>query len=151
MVRAYGSGCPCFQEVETSLLIGLLSNRTPYTNRHPAPAADSARPAMRTIANLPAEAAQALLARLTQEGIPAQILSCVDDNGVDSSEIVVEDADHDRACDVADAWDTERVAEAEKRATRRCPKCRSPRLEYVPHEKLEYICRCAECGAEFVI
>jgi len=106
---------------------------------------------MRTIANLPSEAAQALLARLKHEGIPAQILSCIDESGVDSSEIVVEDADHDRTCDVADAWDAERVAEAEKRATHRYPKCGSPRLEYVPHEKLEYICRCTDCGAEFVI
>lgn len=106
---------------------------------------------MRTIANLPAEAAQALLARLKQEGVPAQILSCVDETGVDGSEIVVEDADHERACDVADAWDAERVAEAEKRATRRCPKCRSLRLECVPHETLEYICRCTGCGAEFVM
>ena len=106
---------------------------------------------MRTIANLPAEAAQSLLARLKHEGIPAQIRSCADESGVDASEIVVEDADHERACDVADAWDAERVAEAEKRATRRCPKCGSPRLEYVPHEKLEYICRCTACGGEFVI
>jgi len=105
---------------------------------------------MRTIANLPSEAAQALLARLKREGIPAQILSCVDETGVDSSEIVVEDADYDRACEVAESWDAERIAEAEKRATRRCPKCRSPRLEYIPHEKLEYVCRCTDCEAEFV-
>jgi hypothetical protein len=104
---------------------------------------------MQTISTLPSEAAQSLLARLKQEGIPAQLLSCADENGVDSGEIVVEDADCDRACAVAEAWDAERVAEAEKRATRRCPKCRSPRLEYVPHEKLEYVIRCTACGAEF--
>ncbi len=106
---------------------------------------------MRTVANLATEEAQALLARLTKEGVSARLLAGADETGTVSSEIVVEDADFDRACDVAETWDAERIAEAEKRTRRRCPKCRSPHLEYVPHDKLDYVIRCADCGCEFVI
>ena len=107
--------------------------------------------AVRSIANLVSEDASALLARLKREGIPAEILSCVQDNGLDTSEIVVEDMHYDRACDVADEWEAERIAEAERRAQRRCPKCRSSHLDCVPHDKLEYIYRCADCGCELAI
>ncbi len=106
---------------------------------------------MRTVANLAVEEAQALLARLTREGVSARILAAAEDTGAESSEIVVEDTEYDRACDVAEAWDAERIAEAEKRTRRRCPKCRSPHLEYVPHDKLDYVIRCADCGCEFVL
>jgi Zn finger protein HypA/HybF involved in hydrogenase expression len=104
---------------------------------------------MRTLANLPSAAAAALLERLQRESIAAEMLTCAEESGLEANEIVVEDAEYERACDVAEAWDAERIAEAEKHATRRCPKCRSPRLDCVPHEKLDFVYQCVECGSQF--
>jgi len=103
---------------------------------------------VRSVANLPSKEASTLLARLKAEGISAQILSCAKEIGPDISEIVVEEAHYDGACDIVEAWEAEEIAEAEKRTQWRCPKCRSPHLERVPHDKLEHFYRCADCGCE---
>ena len=102
----------------------------------------------KTIATLDTDMAMKLLSRLKRHGIPAQILACVQDDGLDTSEILVAGADYDRACTVAEAWETELIAEADKTTRFRCPKCQSPNLDPMPHDKLEHVYRCADCGCE---
>ena len=104
--------------------------------------------AVRTFATLDTDMAVELLSRLKRHAIPAQILSCVQDDGLDTSEILVAEADYESACAVGAAWEAELIAEDEKRTRFRCPKCQSSHLDRVPHEKLEYVFRCADCGCE---
>jgi hypothetical protein len=78
-------------------------------------------------------------------------LLCGNDPGTDVTDIVVESSNYERACDVAEAWAAELDAESRKRSKRRCPKCRSTRVDYVPHEKLDYVFRCNDCGCEFAV
>jgi hypothetical protein len=103
---------------------------------------------VKTVANLISGDAAALLERLRNEGVPADMVNGAQVEPVETSEIVVEDAHFDRACDIAEAWEAERIAEAAKRKRMCCPKCQSPTLESVPHDKLDYIYRCAACGCE---
>ena len=82
--------------------------------------------------------------------LAAELRTDVRDGGLEIGEILVDDSQYDRACDIADAWEAERQAEEERKSYRRCPKCRSARLEYGPHETLGYVYRCKDCGAEIV-
>jgi hypothetical protein len=101
---------------------------------------------MHSIAKLEISKAQELLERLKQAAIPAELHSAADDSGLEFSYVLVEEHYYDEACDVADASEAEWTAKARGRL--RCPKCRSFRLEYFPHDKMGHIHRCRDCGAE---
>lgn len=106
---------------------------------------------MQRIASLGAGEAGELLERLKKEAIPVEVRPVTQESGLDICDIMVEDSYYERACDVADTWEEEQIAEAARRSKRHCPKCRSPHVESVPHDKLEYIYRCKDCGCEFTI
>jgi hypothetical protein len=105
---------------------------------------------MKTIAELQAEEAADLSERLKSKAIPVEVRPITQEGGLDMSELLVEDIFYERACDAADSWQTERLAEAEKRCTWSCPKCKSRRLECIPNDKVEYMFRCKDCGSEFI-
>jgi hypothetical protein len=69
---------------------------------------------MKTIASLEGDVAVELTKRLKQEAIPFEIRTATQDNGLDYSDIMVGDGDYGRACDVAEAWDADRLAEQKK-------------------------------------
>jgi hypothetical protein len=106
---------------------------------------------MQKVASLASYEAQLLLERLKQEAIPARVDAAIDESGLETNDILVEDGFFTRACEIAEAWDTERRENAQKRSGRRCPKCRTYHLEYVQHEGLENVYRCEDCGFEFQI
>lgn len=106
---------------------------------------------MRAIAKLQAEEAADLSERLKSAAIPIEMRVITQAGGLDMAELLVEDGFYERACDVADSWQTERLAEAERRCTWICPKCKSRRWECVPNDKIEYLFRCKNCGSEFLV
>jgi hypothetical protein len=105
---------------------------------------------VKTIATLQAEEAPDLSARLKTEGIPTEAREVAQAGEIQMTELLVEDGLFDRACDVSDAWQTERLTEAGKRCAWSCPKCKSRQLECVPDAKIEYLFRCKDCGHEFI-
>jgi hypothetical protein len=105
---------------------------------------------MKSIASLEAKAAGELSERLKTETIPIEVRTFNRDSGLDFSEILVEDSDYERACDVAEAWQAERDAEAEKRPKRHCLKCGSGHLDYVWLDNLTPSAKCKNCGHEFL-
>ena len=106
---------------------------------------------MKTIAELQAEEAADLSERLKSKAIPVEVRPITRESGLDMSELLVEDIFYERACDAADSWQTERLAEAEKRYSWSCPKCKSRRLECIPNDRVEYMFRCKDCGSEFIL
>ena len=105
---------------------------------------------MKSIASLEAKVAGELSERLKTEAIPVEVRTVTQDSGLEFSEILVEDGYYERACDVAEAWEAERAAEAESRSKRRCPKCGSRHLEFVWLDNLTPSAKCKDCGHEFV-
>ena len=105
---------------------------------------------MQSVASLVINLARALVERLSLEGIPADLRTTTDENGVEIGEITVEDDQYERACDVAEAWEAEGTEKAQKGSGRRCPKCGSWRLQYVPHDEVGNTWQCSDCGCEIV-
>jgi predicted RNA-binding Zn-ribbon protein involved in translation (DUF1610 family) len=103
---------------------------------------------MQTVASLSTDEAQELVERLKAEAVAAELQIVPHESGVELGEVLVNDADFDRACDLAEAWQAQRLDEAERRANVICPKCHSYHVERVPHPKLEYVERCRDCGFE---
>lgn len=105
---------------------------------------------MRSVASLEIDAARALVDRLRQEGISADFRTRTEESGLEVSEIMVEDNQYERACNVAEAWQTQQTEQAEKSSGRCCPKCGSWHLRYVPQEAVGHIWQCSDCGCEIV-
>ena len=105
---------------------------------------------MQRVASLEIDTARVLLERLQSEGVSADLRATTDENGLDVGEIMVEDDQHEHACDVAETWQAELMEEAEKKSRRRCPKCESWHLDYVPSEPVGAIWKCRDCGCEVV-
>jgi hypothetical protein len=105
---------------------------------------------MRTVAHLVIDQARELVERLKKESIPAELGTVPQEGGLEVTEIRVDDADFDRACETAETWEAERVADIARNSPKRCPKCRSGNLEYVPDHKIEYHYRCKDCGCDVV-
>ncbi len=101
---------------------------------------------MKLLATLDPDAATGLAERLKQSGIASEKHSVTEESGVGATELVVEESCYNAACDVADAW-----LDDEARKTRMiCPKCRSPHLESVPHDSVEVLFKCQQCGCEIL-
>ena len=105
---------------------------------------------MRSVASLEIDTARVLLERLRREGISADLRATTEESGLDIGEIMVEDDHYERACDVAETWQAELREEAEKKSRKRCPKCNSWHLNYVPREPVGPIWKCRDCGCEVV-
>jgi hypothetical protein len=105
---------------------------------------------MKSIASLEVDIAAELLERLKTEAIPFQVQTATQEGGLDYSEVMVEDSYYDRACDVAEAWEASRLAEAERRSRKHCPRCGSSHLEYSGAESFSRnVWKCKDCGNDF--
>jgi hypothetical protein len=105
---------------------------------------------MKSVASLPIDDARVFLERLQREGISADLRPTTEESGLDIGQIMVGDDQYDRACEVADTWLAELREETEKKSRKRCPKCESWHLDYVPREPVGAIWKCRDCGCEVV-
>jgi len=105
---------------------------------------------MKTIASLEIDVADELVERLKKEAIPLEIQTSTQESGLDYTDIMVEDGVFDRACDVAEAWEADRIAKSERRSNRRCPSCGSSHLDYMDADRLGgVVWKCRDCGNTF--
>src|SRR6516165_9725590 len=104
--------------------------------------------AMQSVASLEIDSARVLLERLRLEGIVADLRTTTEESGLEISQVMVEDEQYERACDLAEAWQTEETEQAEKASGRRCPKCGSWHLQYAPRDPVGDMWRCNDCGCE---
>ena len=104
---------------------------------------------LKSIASLTVDEARDLLERLKKEGIPAAAKPVTQVGGLEYSDIMVEDRNYERACDVAEAWEADCRAETERRSNRFCPRCGSRHLGYVTTETFGTIWKCKDCGNDF--
>lgn len=101
---------------------------------------------MKTLATLDAKVAAGLMERLTTAGIACESRVVTEESGIAATEVLVADSGYDAACDVVDVWQDDQAREA--RVV--CPKCRSPHLERVPHDSVEVLFKCMDCGCEIL-
>jgi len=106
--------------------------------------------AMQSVASLEIDAARVLFERLKRKGISADLRTTTAESGLDIGDIMVEDEQYDRACEVAETWHAELREEAEKKSRRCCPKCESCHFDYAPREPVGPIWKCRDCGCEVV-
>ena len=106
--------------------------------------------AMQIVASLEIDAARILLEQLRLDGIMAELRTRTEESGLETSEIMVEDDQYERACDVAEEWQAALTERNQKRSGRRCPKCGSWHLRYVPDEKVGDVWKCKDCGSDIV-
>jgi DNA-directed RNA polymerase subunit RPC12/RpoP len=104
---------------------------------------------MQSVASLEIDAARLLLEQLRTEGIVADLRTTTDESGLEISQVMVEDEQYERACDVAEAWQAALTEQTEKSSGRRCPKCGSWHLQYVPRDdSVVDVWQCRDCGSE---
>lgn len=112
---------------------------------------------MKTIATLDPESARLLAAFLATQGIACETRGGTDENGLDTTELLVPDDIYEPACEATEKWGAEMTAAYERKTTRRCPTCHSPHVERVEEfdkkkslTGIEAIFRCKDCDRVFV-
>jgi hypothetical protein len=74
-------------------------------------------------------------------------------SGLECTSILVGDVEYEPACDVVEAWESARAAEAQKKRRIRCPKCQSEDWERVQDafytEKGLVARKCKRCDCVF--
>jgi hypothetical protein len=106
--------------------------------------------AMKTAATLPPQDIVALVQLLGKEQVICQTRLACPESGLDTTDLLVGDADYERACDIIESWMEARGAEERRASTRHCPKCHSQSWEQVQDAHYEQaglpVLRCKECG-----
>jgi DNA-directed RNA polymerase subunit RPC12/RpoP len=105
---------------------------------------------MRSVASLEVDIARILVERLGNEGIVAKLRTTTEESGLEMSQVMVEDDQYERVCDLVEAWQVEETERAQKKSGRRCPKCGSWHLRYAPREPVGQVWQCRDCGSEIV-
>jgi Zn finger protein HypA/HybF involved in hydrogenase expression len=106
---------------------------------------------MKAIASLELGQTGEILERLRKQGIPAELQTVTQDSGLEMSEILVEDGDYDRGCDVVEAWHEDQLAQQRRRDSVYCHKCGSRNYDRTWDERIGFVCKCRDCGDEFAI
>jgi uncharacterized Zn finger protein len=101
---------------------------------------------MKSIAQIDPPSAEKLAEWIKSQQIPCEVKVSTVEGGLEAADIMVSDEDFDRACDAAEQWDADRRAEEEKYSIRRCDQCGAKNFETIPHDKLEFVLRCKDCG-----
>jgi hypothetical protein len=117
-------------------------------DKPPAPA--SVPGSRKVIASLMPAQAPAILDLFKTSGISAEARTSTDESGLEMCEISVEDQYFDRGCDLLEAWDAEQQAEGRKKSPVFCNQCGSRDYQRIPHDKLEFVYKCKDCGNEFI-
>ena len=106
---------------------------------------------MKTIALLQVGQTGEILERLKSQAIPAEIRTSTKESGLETSEIMVEDAYYDRGCDLVESWYAEQVTAQKKRSGLYCHKCGSLNHEITWDERIGYTHKCKNCGDVFIV
>ena len=101
---------------------------------------------MQSLAILDPDAAVGLVGQLQKAGIACETRAVTEESGVMACELLVEEPHYDAACDVVDEWFDDEA----RRSRMICPKCKSPHLEIVPHDSVEVLYRCMDCGCDIL-
>jgi len=106
---------------------------------------------MKTVAILDPETAASLAEHLRQAGVASERRTVIEESGLESLEVLVEDDRFDQACELAEQWQEAMASEAQKRVSQTCPKCGTPqameRVQDSHYEELGLVVfRCRECG-----
>ena len=106
---------------------------------------------MKTVAILNHEAASDLAEYLRQAGVTSEARPVLEESGLESTEVLVEDELFDRACEISERWQEAVTSEAQKRVSQTCPKCGTPHaMERVQDNDFDemglVVFRCKQCG-----
>jgi hypothetical protein len=112
---------------------------------------------MKAVATLDPERARILGDFLAAQGIAYETHNSTDENGIENTELLVQDDRYDAACAATETWEAEMTARSENMSRRRCPTCNSPHTEFAedfPYEKsamgITAAYKCKDCGRIFV-
>jgi Zn finger protein HypA/HybF involved in hydrogenase expression len=106
---------------------------------------------MKTIASLEVGQMGEILDRLRDRAIPFEMRTVRQESGLEMSEVLVEDSDFDRGCDVVEAWQEDQLANQKKQGSVYCRKCGSRNYDRTWDENVGFVCKCKDCGYEFGI
>ena len=105
---------------------------------------------MKLVASLDPETCSKLAVLLKDQQVASEVRTTTDQNGLEQSELLVDDASFDKACDLIERWQEEQQKEAAERNKQWCPKCHSIRLQAVEDEHYEKfgltVLKCLDCG-----
>jgi len=103
---------------------------------------------MRIVASLSPENIATLMDLLKKENISCESRIPSDEIGLETTELLVPEADYDRACDIVENWQD---ADYKSKLQRKCPKCAGIDWEPVPDAHYEQadltVYRCKSCGS----
>jgi len=80
---------------------------------------------MKSVASLPAQDIAELAELLEQQQIPCEARLADNESGLETTELLVEDRDYQRACELVENWLAASGADQTRKATRGCPECQS--------------------------
>lgn len=106
---------------------------------------------MKTVASSEIDRAREVLELLKKQAIPAELRTVTQENGLEMTEIMVEDIFFDRDCDLVEAWDAEQRAAAKRSSGVYCRQCGSRNYDRKWDERIGYTYKCRDCGYEFGI
>ncbi len=106
---------------------------------------------MKTVASLPPQDVAELVKLMEREHIPSETRIADEGSGLGTTELLVNDADYDKACELVESWQEALAAERQRKYARHCPKCSSQSWEWVmddaQYQKAELMVRrCKVCG-----
>ena len=103
---------------------------------------------MKIVASLSPQNIAKLMDLLKKENIPCESRIGTDEIGLEITDLLVPEADYDRACDIVENWQD---ADYKSKMQRRCPKCGGVDWESVRdahYEKADLVVyRCRSCGS----
>ena len=102
---------------------------------------------MKTIATLDPENARVLAAFLAKQSVACDTRDGLDENGLETTELLVQDDAYDSACEAIERWEAEMTAKTSRTTSRLCPTCGSPHVEYV--EDFDYEKSMTQIGAVY--
>jgi len=106
---------------------------------------------MKSVAQLDSRKIALLVAHMEYHHIHGEVRRGHDGNGLEICELLVNDADFEKACDLAETWFDNMVDESVERARTHCPLCGKPHPKRIEQDGPETIHTCQHCGGAFTI
>ncbi len=106
---------------------------------------------MKTVASLPPQEIAELVKVMKREHIPCETRIVEEASGLGTTELLVNEDDYEKACELVESWQDAIAAERQRKHTRHCPKCGSqswePVMDDAHFQKAELMVRrCKVCG-----
>lgn len=102
---------------------------------------------MKSLAVIDSELATRLMGQLGEAGIACETRPAIEESGMAATELLVQEPLYDAACVIVNAWWDQELRDE----GRVCPKCLSPQMEKLAHERVELALKCRDCGHEILI